>query len=397
MKIRFFIDEKKRIGVKYKVIGRVSIRTSKSEFVSDFAIDKQNWNDAAQRPISDVNINRGLSEIESKLYQIRQSILDDGDELTPKKIVDLLKGRGERKTQTGLIDYYQKYNDEIERKAELSVSNRKHQRGTLKILEEYLKSVNKSNIAIKFVDLSLIRDFDTHLITDYRSPLGVKITRNTVNHHHRRLKVILNRAVRDQLMVFCPYRDFKLKNTKVDRVHLTEKEVQQIEELDLSNNRSMERIRDIFLFSCYTAIRFNDVQSLTFTNLEVNNQGQSYLTFTMHKTEERVIIPLLNEAKDIIAKYQQNDPPKKTDKLIPTISNAKFNSLLKHIGTILEFSKVLTHHVARHTFATLSLTRGMPIDVVQKILGHTKLSTTQIYAKTVSSRIFEEMGRLEKV
>ena len=392
MTIKFFIDSKKRSGLQYKIIGRVTINRRKSEFVTDFSIAEDDWDPDARRPKKNVTISRGLSKLENRIYDIRQAIIDDENDPTAKDIVNLLTGRASRRSRTEVIDYYEKYVQEIRQKKELSNSNIKHNAGTCKILKNYLELTKRPYLQIKQIDHKFLHDFDNYLMIDYRSPLNQKIVRNTVNHHHRRLKALLNRAIKDGIIKILPYANFQLKNTKTERTYLTDKELKAIRDLDLENNPSLIRARDIFLFACNTGVRWSDSQELTFGSIE-KYEGNKFLRFYMRKTQDPVAIPLTKEAASIIKKYKIKGKTIKTDKILPQISGQKFNNYIKHIATLAGVQKTVTHHVARHTFATIGLMNGIPIDVVQKLLGHSKLETTRIYAKTLPKTLFAEMEK----
>jgi site-specific recombinase XerD len=202
-------------------------------------------------------------------------------------------------------------------------------------------------------------------------------------------------AVREELIDRNPYSSYKFKFTKSEREYLTEDELLAIQELDLSNNKSLDKIRDIFLFTCNTGVRFQDAQDLTLSRLKTTDNGKMYLNFKMTKTSEMVAIPLSKQAKSIITKYADNPLRITEGSLLPRISNVKFNEYIKIITSAVGIEKKVSHHVARHTFATLALNRGVSIVAVQKLLGHTTVRTTEIYAKMLQSTVFDEMDKFD--
>ena len=152
----------------------------------------------------------------------------------------------------------------------------------------------------------------------------------------------------------------------------------------------------MFLFACYTGLSYIDVAKLNIDNIETDLDGQQWIKTKRQKTSVELRIPLLNKARRILLKYQDHPRVSGRNRLLPTLSNQKTNSYLKEISDFCGIKKNLTFHVARHTFATtVTLTNGVPIETVSKLLGHTKLATTQIYARVVDHKVKQDMERLE--
>jgi len=156
----------------------------------------------------------------------------------------------------------------------------------------------------------------------------------------------------------------------------------------------LEIVRDLFIFSCYTGIAYCDLVELGKDNVIIGIDQKKWISTKRLKTKNRFQLPLLEPAQKIIGKYKEH--PKRTeDKLLPKLSNQKLNSYLKEIADGCKMKKHLTFHMARHTFATtVMLSNGVPIETVSKVLGHTRLATTQIYARVLDKKISEDMERL---
>ncbi|WP_317129346.1 site-specific integrase [Flavivirga rizhaonensis] len=147
----------------------------------------------------------------------------------------------------------------------------------------------------------------------------------------------------------------------------------------------------------YTGLSYGDVMRLTSDNVCLGIDKKQWIYSEREKTSIPVKIPILSKALNIIEKYQThpNSINKKT--LFPTISNQKLNSYLKEIADVCGINKNLTFHIERHTFATtVTLNNGVPIETVSKLLGHSKITTTQIYAKVIERKVSEDMQRLER-
>ncbi len=150
----------------------------------------------------------------------------------------------------------------------------------------------------------------------------------------------------------------------------------------------MEKVRDIFIFACFTGLAYIDVANLTTDNL-VENDGKYWIITKRQKTNVKSNILLLDIPLRIIEKYKEK---RENNKLLPILSNQRMNSYLKEIATICRINKNLTFHLARHTFATtVTLAKGIPIETVSKMLGHTNIKTTQIYARITTEKIEKEM------
>lgn len=154
-------------------------------------------------------------------------------------------------------------------------------------------------------------------------------------------------------------------------------------------------VRDIFLFSCYTGLAYIDVKQLTSLNIKIGIDGFKWIFTNRQKTETKSNIPLLPMAEEIIAKYKDQPQCINQGKLLPILSNQKMNAYLKELADMCNINKELTFHIARHTFATtVTLTNGVPIESVSKMLGHRNLKTTQHYAKILDRKVSEDMMNL---
>lgn len=173
----------------------------------------------------------------------------------------------------------------------------------------------------------------------------------------------------------------------MNRGFLTDEEVLQIVNKELNIPR-LELVRDIFIFSCFTGLAYIDVANLTPDNI-VMLGGKEWIMTKRQKTSVETNVLLLDIPKRIISKYSHQTY--RDGKLFPILSNQKTNSYLKEIADICGIKKNLTFHLARHTFATMSLSKGVPIESVSKMLGHTNIRTTQIYARITNKKIEHDM------
>ena len=210
--------------------------------------------------------------------------------------------------------------------------------------------------------------------------------------HIKALRKIIRLAISKNMIKRDPFMDYSIKEEKVQREFLVKDELIRIIEKEIQIDR-LDRIRDLFVFQCFTGLSFSDLKALTADNIQIGIDGKKWIHTQRTKNGNQVRLPLLDQAKAILDKYThwtQTD-----DKLLPVPSNQKMNAYLKEIATITGIKKSLTTHCARHTFATtVTLESGVSIEAVSKMLGHTKLQTTQVYAKILDTRVSEEMSDL---
>src|SRR5690606_30384132 len=188
-----------------------------------------------------------------------------------------------------------------------------------------------------------------------------------------------------------PFRDYKMKFEKFDRAYLNQREINIIENTRFERI-TLETTKDIFLFGCYTGLSYIDVKNLTRENIINGVNGKNWIYCRREKSQTPMKIPLLEKARLILEKYKSPE----NELLLPVYSNQKTNNYLKEIAAQCKIPKKLSFHVARHSFATtITLSNGVPIETVSKLLGHSKLSTTQIYARVVDQKIGDDMELLQ--
>jgi len=168
-----------------------------------------------------------------------------------------------------------------------------------------------------------------------------------------------------------------------------------IETQDLENP-ILQKVRNLFVFSCYTGLAYADLMALKPANIISSMDGMKWIKTTRTKSDVGVNVPLLSPALVILEKYSHYQEPSQNGMLFPRVTNQEMNRSLKVIGEICGIRKNLSFHLARHTFATtVTLMNGVPIETISKMLGHTKLSTTMIYARVTNSKIGMDMSLLK--
>ncbi|WP_415686435.1 site-specific integrase, partial [Gillisia hiemivivida] len=203
----------------------------------------------------------------------------------------------------------------------------------------------------------------------------------------------LNLSIRLEWLVKNPFDNFQFRFEKNERQYLSKRELQLVETTEFTNS-SLQKVKDVFIFSCYTGLSYIDLKELTIHQIIKGIDGSNWIYTKREKTDETVKVPLLSQAQNIMDRYGDSI---KDEFLFPVFSNQKVNKYLKEIMLQLKIRKNITFHSARHTFATtVTLSNGVPIETVSKLLGHTKLSTTQIYARVLEGKLSEDMLLLKE-
>jgi site-specific recombinase XerD len=257
---------------------------------------------------------------------------------------------------------------------------------TLKHVKDFVQhKFNLADINIKLLNLEFITDYEFYLKT------VKKINPATNPKYIKNLKKIILGCVAKDWLVKDPFTAYKLKIKKSERGFLTDLELNAIQQKDFDIPR-LQIVKDIFLFSCYTGLAFVDICNLSKSNMIIGIDGEKWIFTHRQKTDTPSRIPLLPKALKLIEDYSLNPKAINQNCLFLVPSNQKVNAYLKEIAACCGINKELTFHMARHTFATtVTLNNGVPIESVSKMLGHTKIQTTQIYAKVLDKKVSGDM------
>ena len=246
---------------------------------------------------------------------------------------------------------------------------------------------------LKFKKKISFSDITEQFINDYHYYMlnTLENNENTASKSLRSLRTFINIAIRYGHITNNPFRFITIKKVDGKRDFLDAGELNKLSQAYFSDKikQPMEKeVLEYFLFSCYTGLRYSDLKSLRKDSIDGNK-----LKINMHKTGYLVSIPLTHKAKQLL--YLQAGTS--NGFVFHVYCNKVTNRMLKQIGQRFDIKKKLTFHVARHTFATISITLGIPIEVVSKLLGHTNLKTTQVYAKIVDSVKEREMEKWDNL
>jgi Site-specific recombinase XerD len=389
--VLFFLkrDKLKKNG-SVPLMCRITVDGNETRFSMKTDIDPGLWDvksgKMSGRSAKAVEVNALLENTKSVLNRIYHQELERMQSVTAEKVKNIFLGINTK--QQTLIELFKKHNADVKCLVGKSKSKATYQKYevTLKHVSNFIRNrYSLSDIPFAEINYMFISDFETFLMID------CQCNSNTTAKFMQFFKRIILIARNNGWMLHDPFANYKIRLNKVDRGYLTKEELECIIKKKISIPR-LEYVRDIFIFSCFTGLAYIDVFNLSEENIRTSFDGNLWIMTKRQKTNVNSNIPLLEVPKMILEKYKGKLPK---GKILPVLSNQKMNSYLKEIGDLCEIKKNLTFHLARHTFATtITLSQGVPIETVSKMLGHTNIKTTQIYARITDNKIGHDMNVL---
>lgn len=376
------------------IMVRITINGEKSQFSSKLQINPDLWDTTNGRVLGRsaeaISINRLLDTMRVKIDEIYYRHLNDYGYVLPEKIKNILLGIDTDKKKM-LLEYFTEHNEFYLLKIGKDTSQTTHGRYELTKtrLKEFLKAEYKlSDIPIVELTPLFVEKFFLSLQNRHNC------SNNTALKFIQRFRTVFNyiRSTGADIKID-PFVSFRFKTTKVVREVLTQEEIDFIYKKEFLTER-LSHVRDVFIFMCYTGLSYIDVAQLTEDNIKTAFDGHQWVMTKRQKTDVPSNIRLLEIPLEIIKRYEGKQ---KDGKVFPVCSNQKMNEYLKELATICGIKKQITCHIARHTFGTtVTLANGVPIETVSKMLGHTDVRTTQIYARIVDKKLSSDMDSLAK-
>ncbi len=340
-------------------------------------------------------VNPYLNQVRGDIQFHYNILVSKFENVTPEMVRDAFLGIVEEKAkQKTLLEVFEYHNAKFKEKTTVGkVSIKSWQRleiaknKVITFMAQELKCKDKVLVDLK---MAFVTEFE-HFLTVHQ-----KMQSNTTMKYIKILKQILNYAVALDWIPASPFGQFKCTYKNPDRIVLTQDEIDIIYLKKMPNER-LEQVKDVFLFACYTGYAFSDIELLEPNSVVKGIDGEIWIHANRVKTDVRENVMLLDIPLKIIEKYKNNEYCKTKGRLLPVVSNQKYNAYLKEIVTICNINKHLTSHIARHTFATtITLANGISLESVSSMLGHKSIKTTQIYAKVVQSKLSTEMLSLKE-
>ncbi|WP_289038572.1 site-specific integrase [uncultured Zobellia sp.] len=393
--VLFWVYGKRAVNNKANIYVRLTQNGKRVNISLKKKIEITTWDEKTQRANGTGKdsriLNLYLNEVQSKIYRIYEDFKKAEKPFTSQMVKARFLGEDKKRFSfQNLIDYY---NEKMQHKLHKNTMGQ-YKTSQRYMLEYILKEYEETDIFISELDYSFVIGFEDFLRSYVPKPGQSKIGNNTAMKHIKRLRRMVTLAYQMEWLDRDPFINFKMKIEKREREFLTSEELQSIEDLNSSIERLLV-VKDLFVFSCYTGISYSDIIELTSDNIVIGIDGNPWIMADRIKTGTPFKIPLLNQAQVLVDKYKDHLRTHNSSNLLPKLSNQKLNSYLKEIADLCGIKKNLTFHMARHTFATtVTLSNGVPIETVSKLLGHTKLSTTQIYARVIEKKVSDDMALL---
>ena len=374
----------------FPIYVRLTVNGKRLEFSTKKFVEPSKWSSEMTKMKGQSEEARSLNEyldlMKSKVFDIQMGLIHRNEEITIEIFKNILNGTKER--QRLLVPIFEEHNKKIKELIGIEYAPGTYERykTSLKHTKDFLNwKYSISDIDITKIDYAFITDYEFYL----RSVR--KCANNTAVKYIKNFNKIIKICLANDWLDKNPFANYKSKVKEVERVYLSEDEIQNIINKDFKTER-LSLVRDIFLFSCFTGLAYIDVKNLTKSHISLGIDGDKWIFTHRQKTETASKIPILSVTQMIIDKYSDHPQSVNEDKLLPILSNQKMNAYLKEIATVCEIEKELTFHIARHTFATtVTLTNGVPIESVSKMLGHKNLRTTQHYAKVLDRKVSDDM------
>lgn len=373
---------------------RVTINGQRREFTSKIFVHPKNWIQKGYRVKGNNEeaniINSYLDNLRLKIRQKYLNLATQNKEITLKLFLDAYQGTKDR-IRT-IVPIFQDHNKKIKAliNREYALGTYQRYETTLAHLQKFLRwKFNIEDIDINKIDIALINDFDFYLRTEH------KCANNSTVKYLKNFGKIIRLCLLNGWIEKDPFLNYSSKIIGVERVYLNQSELDAIINKNINIQR-LDIVRDIFVFACYTGLAYIDVKQLTFNNIIKGIDGGDWIHTHRQKTQSASKIPLLDIPRQIIERYNDHPIADNNESLLPVMTNQCTNAYLKELADICGINKILTFHTARHTFATtVTLSNGVPIESVSKMLGHKSIKITQHYAKITDRKVANDMHLLK--
>ena len=395
LKVYYFIRRKVNKQGRVPIYCRMQMNGKRKDFSIFKWIEMEKWDDKKQYPKTSYpelkrlydymkSIEHGLydSELECLKYKARYSVEDifnyhRGIESNCKGIVEL-------------FEYHQKQFKELVQVNQRTPRSLEKYDSCFRYILKFIKyKYKEEDIDVRDINYDFVIELDHFLRTN-------GLSNNTTVKYMQAFKKVIKIALAKGFILINPFAEYKVHLETVNREFLTDDEIYRIQNLsDLK--RSVRESRDAFIIACYTGLAYVDLKRMRQDNIYFEN-GEWWIKIYRQKSKVRADIMLLEPAKRIIDKYKTDPRVELNRMIIPMLSNQKLNNNLKIIAKKAGIKKAITFHIARHTFATtVTLSKGVSLEVVSKMLGHKSVKHTQHYAKLVNTRVKDEMVALKGI
>jgi site-specific recombinase XerD len=387
-RVLFFLKrDKEKANGSVPLFCRITVDGQEVRFGMKRDINPKYWDvksgKATGRSDEAAAINSLMDNTKSAIIKVYRELQERDNCVTAEKVKNIFLGNSSG--QKMLLSFFDEIN--LKKKALVgktisSLTYDRHCTVRRHVTEFLEKDCKLSDIALKDIDHKFLCDFESFML----------VTRgcneNSSAKYMHIFKHIVVTAIKFGWIYKNPFADYQIRRIKGDRAYLTQEEVEILMKQDFKS-KSLERVRDVFVFCCFTGLSYIDVKALTHENIRILLDGKPWITGKRGKTSVSYQVPLLETPQRIIEKHKGKISD---DRLLPVSGNRKTNLNLRQICKQCGITKKVTFHVSRHTFATFALSMGVSIESVSKMLGHTNIQTTQIYARITDKKVGNEMN-----
>lgn len=368
-----------------QVLGRITVDTGIAQISTQADITPEMWDGKAGRAIGRskqaIAVNRTIDRLRVQVEEYYADLIDKRGFVTAETVKNALKGIGQ-KPET-LLTLFEEHNEEFAKRVGVNrvKETLEHYRRTLALLQMFLKDkCGAEDITLRNLNLTFIESFDIYLRVERL------MSQHTISGHLINLKKIARRAVSQGTLKRDPFITFIPEQPAKKCRHLKAEEIDRLMKLHI-DNKSVRHTRDMFVFSTFTGLAYTDLRKLSEEHLSTDENGNVWIKIDRNKTGTESNIRLLDIPKRIMERYRDERTDTKIFHL-PTLSCMcqHFRKLEKMCGI-----EHITFHMARHNFGThITLSQGVPIETVCRMMGHSSITTTQLYAKITDSKLNED-------
>jgi len=387
------------------IYARITVDGKRAECSTSKSIKPEYWNSNKGLPDANYYLAKPISEYlrqtEVEINRHFNILLSTSEYVSADDVKRSYKGTKE--THKSLLQLFTQYIGKLEErrdKNDLSPGRCRHFVTLKAKCDLFMKErFKKTDFLLKDLKLSFIDEFYHYLRTVKAVSINGNekvIAQNTAMKYCKQLKQVLDYAAKFEYVVSNPFQYYKCSYKRPKRTYLNQVELDLLHAKEMPIAR-LQEVKDCYLFCCYTGYAYSDAVDLSPKDLGIGMDGKKWILRDRIKTDNEENVPLLATALEIIEKYVNHPYCIRAKKLLPMNSNQRYNGYLKEVADIAGIKKRLTSHTARHTFATtVTLTNGVPLETVSKMLGHDDIRTTQIYAEIVDAKVSEDMGLLSE-
>ena len=388
---------------------RITFNKARYEFATGLFVYPDSWNSVLQQltPANQENtyINTELSLMKNNISQAFLLLKIQKSSFNVEDIYLAFKGEN-IKTEKTILEVFELHNSKMHKLIGKSYTQATYYKfkETKNHVKNFIKhEYNRKDYLLNNLNLNFLEKFDFYLNSE------VKQKQITINKTIQRLRKIIKLAISEDYITKDPFMLYTPKKVKNQIVFLTHDELKKLREFEFKQNERLQKVKDCFIFCCYTGLAFSEMENLKREHLVKEFDGNIWIKMVRKKTNGNVSVPLLTPAKEILSKYSNDE------KILPVISNQKFNDYVKTLCEKAEINemvevvkydkgrkvyealpkyKLISSHTGRRTFITNSILAGIPLSIIQSISGHKKLVTIQKYVKLSEMDSQTELSKL---